>query len=129
MAELGGYTPGFLAAWAMYQKAWKKIEIATVDYGCSDRDVFMASSPGSKTLAYKAWQTRLQDTYCGAGVTETDLTLAIHNLLLERLKIVKTQRKANLGHLSSELNKEAFNDYIEAACEEAIANQAEPPCN
>lgn len=120
MADLGNYTPEFLVAWAMYQRAFKKIQQATIDNGCHERDVFMASSPGSKITASKAFQARLEcDTYNGAMLEGTILVAAVSLLLTSRLQAIRTSRKANLGHLSSELNKESFADFIELAYEQA----------
>lgn len=119
MADLGSYSPAFLASWAEYGKAFRKINQVAIDYGVHARDLFMASSPGSKSIAYQAWQKRLEDTYCGAKIPEEVVGHAVTLLLLERLRIVKEQRKANLGHMSTELNKEQFNDFLEAAFEQA----------
>lgn len=129
MADLGMYSAAFLEAWSQYGRAFRKIDQAAVDNGVHGRDLFMASSPGSKALAYKAWGKRMEDTYCGVPFTEELVGAAVNLMLLDRLKTVKNQRKCNLGHMSSELNKEAFGDYLELAFELAEQTKLEEGAN
>jgi hypothetical protein len=119
MADLGNYTPEFLAAWAMYNRAFKKIQQATIDNGCHERDVFLASGPGSKILGYKAWMLRLLDSYNGCPLSGEMMVSALSLMLTSRLQVIRTSRRANLGYLSTELNKESFADFIELAYEQA----------